>query len=149
MKAHIFLVFLCIIVSLGGCATTEASKRNEIDYFMYTNAPRDVVFNASQQALLNKNYSIDIIDKDNYLVKGVEHYKPCPPPLCREVIRYAVIEVTEETAGAKVTVSIGCPETIVRKEFDIFGGWRRIADNIFNEIDKILSQKGYKAQKSR
>ena len=110
-------------------------------------APRNIVFDAARQALLNRNFTIDIIDQGNYLLKGTEHYDPLGP-MGLDVIRYAIIKFTEETNGGKVTVSIGCPETIVRKELDIFGRWRSIADNIFNEMDIILIQKGYKAQKS-
>lgn len=143
MRKYIFLIIaLCGAVLINGCATVGPMKDSASSNAVYTDASREVAFDASIEALQKLGYKIELKDKDNYFVKG-SYWNPLTgyQPL------YAQIDVTQETAGAKITYGLDQPGTI--KQLDITGYYPRCANNIYNEISKSLSQKGYKAQKSR
>lgn len=109
---------------------------------VYTDASRQIAFDTSIEALQKLGYKIELKDQGNFFVKG-SYWNPLTgyAPLVAE------IDVTQETSGAKIVYSIDQAGTI--KELDITGYYPRCANNIYNEINKILSQKGYKVQKSR
>ena len=143
MKKYIFFIaVLCGAVLINGCATTGPIKGSAASNAVYTDATREVAFDASVEALQKLGYTIELKDKDNYFVKG-SYWNPLTgyQPL------YAQIDITQETSGAKITYGVDQPGTI--KALDITGYYPRCANNIYKEIEKVLSAKGHKAQKSR
>ena len=141
MKKYALLIVLGIFL-VSGCATVGPMKDSASSNAIYTDASREVAFDASVEALQKLGYKIEMKDKDNYFVKG-SYWNPLTgyQPL------YAQIDVSQETSGAKITYGVDQPGTI--KQLDITGYYPRCANNIYNEIEKTLSAKGFKAQKSR
>ena len=141
MKKYALLIVLGIFL-VSGCATVGPMKDSASSNAVYTDASREVAFDASVEALQKLGYKIEMKDKDNYFVKG-SYWNPLTgyQPL------YAQIDVSQETSGAKITYGVDQPGTI--KQLDITGYYPRCANNIYNEIEKTLSAKGFKAQKSR
>lgn len=143
MKKNIFWVLLCGVFLISGCATAEKGRHpGESVYHMYTNAPKDIVFDVSCQALPNVKYTIDIKDRDEYVLRGTRHYFSLPG--YPKEFSYATIEIEEETTGVKVTCIIDRPTAI-----NAFGINRGYANEIYKEINKSLSAKGYKLQKGK
>ena len=141
MKKYVLLIVLGMFL-ISGCATVGPMKDSASSNAIYTDASREVAFDASVEALQKLGYKIEMKDKDNYFVKG-SYWNPLTgyQPL------YAQIDVSQETSGAKITYGVDQPGTI--KQLDITGYYPRCANNIYNEIEKTLSAKGFKAQKSR
>ena len=143
MRKYLFLIIvLCGAVLINGCATTGPMKDSASSNALYTDASREVAFDASIEALQKLGYKIELQDKDNYFVKG-SYWNPLTgyTPLT------AQIDISQETSGAKIVYGVDQAGTI--KQLDITGYYSRCANNIYNELAKALSQKGYKAQKSR
>jgi hypothetical protein len=142
MKKYSFLVVACLALLVAGCATTGPVKGSASSNAIYTDASRQIAFDAANDALAKLGYKIDLKDQENFFVKG-SYWNPLTgyQPLVAE------IDVTQETSGAKIVYSIDQAGTI--KQLDITGYYPRCLNNIYNEINKILVQKGYKAQKSR
>ena len=142
MKRYVLLIILCVAFFISGCATTGPMKGVASSDAVYTDASRQVAFDASIEALQKLGYKIEMQDKDNYFIKG-SYWNPLTgySPLI------AQIDVSQETSGAKITYGVDQAGTI--KQLDITFYYARCANNIYNELAKALSQKGYKAQKSR
>lgn len=142
MGKYVVLAVLCGTLLVSGCATTGPIKGSASSNAIYTDASREIAYDASVEALQKLNYKIEMKDQANFYVKG-SYWNPLTgyQPL------YAEIDVTQETSGAKITYGVDQPGTI--KQLDITGYYPRCANNIYNEINKVLTQRGYKAQKSR
>ena len=142
MKKYAILFLICGLFLINGCATTGPVRGAAASNAAYTDASREIAFEAANQALLNLGYKIELKDEDNFYLKG-SYWNPLTgySPLIAE------IDVSQETSGAKIVYSIDQAGTI--KQLDITGYYPRCANNIYNELDKILTAKGYKVQKSR
>jgi hypothetical protein len=143
MKKMYFLVLLAVAVLINGCATTGPVKHSDGSNIAYTDASREIAFDASIEALQKLGYKIEIKDQENFYVKG-SYWNP----LTEYAPVNAQIDISQETSGAKIVNSI-----------HLAGGYNLIgvaslvytqrAENIYKEEAKILAAKGYKVQKSR
>ena len=142
MKKYSLLVIACLALLVAGCATTGPVRGAASSNAIYTDASRQIAYDAANEALAKLGYKIELKDQENFFVKG-SYWNPLTgyAPLVAE------IDVSQETSGAKIVYSIDQAGTI--KQLDITGYYPRCLNNIYNEINKSLVQKGYKAQKSR
>lgn len=134
------LILVSLVSLLAGCATTGPVKGVAAGNVIYTDASREMAFDASCEALRKLGYTIEMKDEDNFFAKG-SYFNPLTgySPL------YGQIDVIQETSGVKIEYGVDQPGTI--KELDITGYYSRCANNIYKEIEKILSAKGCKVQK--
>lgn len=137
-KIYLFLLMCCTAFMINGCATTGAIKGTATGYIIYTNAPKDVAFEASCQALEKLKYTIESKDRDNFFIEG--SYSDLLTGRLD-----ARIEINEEVGGAKITYNINQPGSI--KAFDITGYYPRNANRIYNAIANKLGEQGYILQK--
>ena len=131
MKRSLCLILLLGVFLIAGCATSRPVKDSASANVIYTNAPREVAFDASCGALKNLGYKIEKKDTGNFFVRG-----SCVNLLTGHTPLYAQINVTQETSGTKITCSVDRPGTI--KTLDVTGYYS--ANNIYKEIAKILAQ---------
>ncbi len=139
-KLCLFFLICCIAFIINGCATTGPVKGAAASNIIYTNAPKDLAFESSCQALEKLGYKIELKDRDNFFIKG-SHYNP----LTGTYPLYAKIEISEEVGGAKITYSVAQQGTI--KALDITGYYPRSANNIYKAIADKLGEQGYTSQK--
>ena len=137
-KIYLFLLMCCTAFMINGCATTGAIKGTAAGYIIYTNAPEEVAFEVSYQALEKLKYKIESKDKDNFFIKG--SYSDL---LTGHLD--AQIEINKEVGGAKIIYNINQPGSI--KAFDITGYYPRNANRIYNAIADKLGEQGYTVQK--
>ena len=131
MIRSLFLILLLGVLLITGCATTKPVKDAASASVIYTNAPIDTAFDASCSALKHLGYKIEKKEMVNFYVQG-----SCVNLLTGRTPLYANINVTQETAGVKITCSVERPGAI--KALDVTGYYS--ADNIYKEIAKILAQ---------
>ena len=137
-KIVTYLVLGCFLIS--GCATTGPVKGAAASDIIYTNAPKDSAFKSSYLALQKLGYKIELLDKDNFFIKG--SYEN---PLTGVYPLYAKIEIDEEAGGTKITYSVDQQGTI--KALDITGYYPKCVNNIYKAIADKLGEQGYVLQK--
>lgn len=133
MKTTPFLILSLGVLLITNCVTAEQIKDAASGNVMYTNAPREVAFKASCEALKKLGYKIEAKDTDNFFVKG-----SYSNPWAGHNPLYAQIDVSQEASGTKISYSVYQAGAI--KLLDIIGRYPRCADNICKEIGKILVQ---------
>jgi len=141
MKKY-FLILFSAVLFISGCATTSHMKGTSASGVAYTDAPINIAFDISCQALQSLGYIIELKDQDNYFVKG-----KYSNPLVSYTGIYGQVETITEAGGTKIVYGIYEPGGIAA--LDITFSYPRYANNIFIKIEEQLKSKGYKVQKSR
>ena len=132
---------LIVLVSItAGCAKTGQIKHIATSNILYTNSPLDTAYDASRSALETLKYTIVIPDRDNYYLQA-KYFHPLTsnPPL------YAEIEMSEEISGAKIITFLDRPGGLM--PISITGVTRRYTNNIYREIEQMLTSQGYTVQR--
>ena len=142
MKRIAFLILSLGVFLTADCAIAKSAKDIATKHVLYTNAPKEVAFDASCTALERLGYQIEEKDADNLSVTGSYTNRWAGPgPL------HAKINVTEEAKATKI--AYGVAQSGAVDFLDVTGRCGRCADNLRKTIEKILAQGeiGYRKSK--
>jgi hypothetical protein len=142
MKKIPILILAFAVFLITDCAAAKPAKNVAAGSVMYTNAPREVAFNASCEALEKLGYKIETKDADKFFVKG-----SYANPWAGHTPLYAQIEVSQDASATKIIYGVDQPGAI--RLLDITGRYSRCANNIRREIEKILAQEDIAYRKNK